>query len=141
MVAENKSTKIDVPICLQITSLTVMRQVTSTGWIARCNSHCFPRNVYGFSVPIVLTLFLMFPLLFRSLFAILCCGISSLSLPPRFSLLFFMAPVLQGRVTAAQNNDSSYKSRVTIVGSGNWGSVAAKLIASNMTDLDLNNLI
>ena len=29
-----------------------------------------------------------------------------------------------------------YKSRVTVVGSGNWGSVAAKLIASNTLKLN-----
>ncbi|KAE8676766.1 Glycerol-3-phosphate dehydrogenase [Hibiscus syriacus] len=36
------------------------------------------------------------------------------------------------------NNDAQvdYKSRVTVVGSGNWGSVAAKLIASNTLKLN-----
>lgn len=34
---------------------------------------------------------------------------------------------------ASQNNAhfSNYESKVTVVGSGNWGSVASKLIASN----------
>uniref|UniRef100_A0A1J3CJ72 Glycerol-3-phosphate dehydrogenase [NAD(+)] n=1 Tax=Noccaea caerulescens TaxID=107243 RepID=A0A1J3CJ72_NOCCA len=33
------------------------------------------------------------------------------------------------------NGDEGFKSRVTVVGSGNWGSVAAKLIASNALKL------
>lgn len=50
-----------------------------------------------------------------------------------------MAPALevQGGETVSQNNglnnvnDVTNRSRVTVIGSGNWGSVASKLIASN----------
>lgn len=44
-----------------------------------------------------------------------------------------MAPVPQGGEIVAQNNfnDVTHRSKVTVIGSGNWGSVAAKLIASN----------
>lgn len=45
------------------------------------------------------------------------------------------AQVPQGE-TVAQNffnsvNDATHRSKVTVIGSGNWGSVASKLIASN----------
>lgn len=36
----------------------------------------------------------------------------------------------------SRGGDESGKSRVTVVGSGNWGSVAAKLIGSNTLKLD-----
>jgi glycerol-3-phosphate dehydrogenase (NAD+) len=53
-----------------------------------------------------------------------------------------MAPAMkaqeraQDEAAAPHNNDFSndeiaHKSKVTVVGSGNWGSVAARLIASN----------
>ena len=46
-----------------------------------------------------------------------------------------MAPALevQGGETVSQNNvnDVTNRSKVTVIGSGNWGSVASKLIASN----------
>ncbi|KAJ1391543.1 hypothetical protein SESBI_36526 [Sesbania bispinosa] len=53
-----------------------------------------------------------------------------------------MAPALEAQVpqggeTLAQNNflnsvnDATHRSKVTVIGSGNWGSVASKLIASN----------
>lgn len=46
-----------------------------------------------------------------------------------------MAPALevQGVETVSLNNvnDTTIRSRVTVIGSGNWGSVASKLIASN----------
>jgi glycerol-3-phosphate dehydrogenase (NAD+) len=56
-----------------------------------------------------------------------------------------MAPALevQGGETVSQNNvlnsvnDVINRSKVTVIGSGNWGSVASKLIASNT--LRLNN--
>ena len=63
------------------------------------------------------------------------------------SLSCFMAPAfeaqggapppqaepVQEQAAVSQNNAhfSNYESRITIVGSGNWGSVASKLIASN----------
>jgi glycerol-3-phosphate dehydrogenase (NAD+) len=42
-------------------------------------------------------------------------------------------PQVGEQVAASQNNlhFSNHESKVTVVGSGNWGSVAAKLIASN----------
>ncbi|XP_057445598.1 glycerol-3-phosphate dehydrogenase [NAD(+)]-like isoform X2 [Lotus japonicus] len=44
-----------------------------------------------------------------------------------------MAPVPQEGETVVQNNvgDATHRSKVTVIGSGNWGSVASKLIASN----------
>ena len=53
-----------------------------------------------------------------------------------------MAPALEEggerETSVAQNNslnsvvnDATHRSKVTVIGSGNWGSVAAKLIASN----------
>lgn len=44
-----------------------------------------------------------------------------------------MAPVPQGGEIVVQNNfnGATHRSKVTVIGSGNWGSVAAKLIASN----------
>ncbi|XP_021899701.1 glycerol-3-phosphate dehydrogenase [NAD(+)] 1, chloroplastic-like, partial [Carica papaya] len=56
----------------------------------------------------------------------------SLSLPrslPSFLSASFMAPAVEHN----QNDDK--RSTVTVVGSGNWGSVAAKLIASNTLNL------
>ncbi|KAK6928428.1 Glycerol-3-phosphate dehydrogenase, NAD-dependent, N-terminal [Dillenia turbinata] len=53
-----------------------------------------------------------------------------------------MAPAqeqLEGEQIVASNEDGANcieKSRVTVIGSGNWGSVAAKLIASNTLKLD-----
>ncbi|KAK6913042.1 Glycerol-3-phosphate dehydrogenase, NAD-dependent, C-terminal [Dillenia turbinata] len=53
-----------------------------------------------------------------------------------------MAPAqeqLEGEQIVAQNEDGTNcieRSRVTVIGSGNWGSVAAKLIASNTLMLD-----
>ncbi|KAK4781607.1 hypothetical protein SAY86_015709 [Trapa natans] len=40
-----------------------------------------------------------------------------------------------GRENPARNSNDGHKSRVTVVGSGNWGSVAAKLIAFNTLNL------
>ncbi|KAJ0051628.1 hypothetical protein Pint_02864 [Pistacia integerrima] len=64
------------------------------------------------------------------------------------SLALFMAPafedpnVLEGQTQSSSSpqrysnpDDVSRKSKVTVVGSGNWGSVAAKLIASNTLKL------
>lgn len=60
----------------------------------------------------------------------------SLHFSPHF--LLFMALDSQkkqqqeaGETAFGNNNEVPTKSRVTVVGSGNWGSVAAKLIASN----------
>jgi hypothetical protein len=63
-----------------------------------------------------------------------------------------MAPALeiQGGEIASQNNglnsvnDVTNRSKVTVIGSGNWGSVAYKLIASNtirMNNFDGNFLV
>lgn len=47
-----------------------------------------------------------------------------------------MSPVLEKtRQANGECRDEDFKSRVTVVGSGNWGSVAAKLIASNALKL------
>lgn len=47
-----------------------------------------------------------------------------------------MSPVLEKtRQGNGECRDEDLKSRVTVVGSGNWGSVAAKLIASNALKL------
>lgn len=51
-----------------------------------------------------------------------------------------MAPAFEDKTGASPENfstdDVSHKSKVTVVGSGNWGSVAAKLIASNALKLN-----
>ncbi|KAM7279494.1 hypothetical protein ACFE04_006628 [Oxalis oulophora] len=47
-----------------------------------------------------------------------------------------MAPQLQEEITNTPLTAMGNKSKVTVIGSGNWGSVAAKLIASNTLKLD-----
>ncbi|KAI3452502.1 hypothetical protein Pfo_009166 [Paulownia fortunei] len=65
--------------------------------------------------------------------------------PFLFLIFFIMAPSLEdnsdNNIAAAggggaEDEMTPVKSRVTVVGSGNWGSVAAKLIASNTLKLD-----
>jgi glycerol-3-phosphate dehydrogenase (NAD+) len=57
-----------------------------------------------------------------------------------------MAPAMEAQETAQDeaaaphnnefsNDEGAHKSKVTVVGSGNWGSVAARLIASNTLKL------
>lgn len=50
----------------------------------------------------------------------------------QFLHLSKMAPSVESE---SENSEAPIKSRVTVVGSGNWGSVAAKLIASNTLKL------
>ena len=108
------------------------------------------RSWYAISAPYHSSLFLIFTLFSLPSILPLCVTATlfiahsflSASLSLSLSLSFFMAPALeaqvpQGEETVAQNNfssnvnDDAHRSKVTVIGSGNWGSVAAKLIASN----------
>lgn len=75
------------------------------------------------------------------------CNLPQFFLP---SFVFFMAPTVESQqppleaenittTTRVENEVSPIKSKVTVVGSGNWGSVAAKLIASNTRKLSSFN--
>ncbi|GAV85032.1 NAD_Gly3P_dh_N domain-containing protein/NAD_Gly3P_dh_C domain-containing protein [Cephalotus follicularis] len=62
----------------------------------------------------------------------------SISLFPSLSLLMAPPPppAPSQQHPHEETTNLSHKSKVTIVGSGNWGSVAAKLVASNTFNLD-----
>ncbi|EOY02594.1 PREDICTED: glycerol-3-phosphate dehydrogenase [NAD(+)] [Theobroma cacao] len=71
----------------------------------------------------------------------------SISLPVSMAPAFEQVPVPQEGETATPHDTNTgnnvgndgqagFKSRITVVGSGNWGSVAAKLIASNTLKLN-----
>ncbi|KAE8706271.1 Glycerol-3-phosphate dehydrogenase 1-like protein [Hibiscus syriacus] len=55
----------------------------------------------------------------------------------RFSTFISMAPAFEPAIGSEnKSGNDGFKSKVAVVGSGNWGSVAAKLIASNTLKLN-----
>ncbi|CAG7902582.1 unnamed protein product [Brassica rapa] len=70
-----------------------------------------------------------------SFFSIFLLSSSSSSPSPSPSSSFFSSSRFSSLSAMSPGANGDFKSRVTVVGSGNWGSVAAKLIASNALKL------